>query len=464
MNRCLLQAAILSGVLMPLVGCSSSSDGKSSSPGSTTPAVGNTGGSSNAGGSSSATGAGGATGGANGGANAASAAMNGTSGTSGTSGSMSGAATGSMSGASGTMTTPGQSGGMSGGSPAGGSGTGTMTGGTSGGSTGGGTTTTPTNGVVPPGWTGDCGLHTQWAGDDRCIAPPPSDLGFQVHVGPSDYTNPDPTYIMQPGDEITSDFPATSSNTDMRYFYYRQYRMRPTAHHMVLTTSDALTATSAGSLGRRIATANRPGDYPVNGMTAPENVGVGSPIGPSAPIITSLHAINAGTTPQLREIWVNFWYKDAKDVTEPATPWFKIGSQAIAIPPGADTYLGPYTCSVNSAGRLLWLYGHRHASNVGFEVNRIRAAQTNLIYAGYHWDEPITLQYDSITTNTVADPSQSIEGGWTGILDLQAGDTIQWTCHIINKQNTTLTFSNQTYLGEMCIVDAEAVGTDCAGL
>jgi hypothetical protein len=320
------------------------------------------------------------------------------------------------------------------------------------------------NPILPAGWTGDCGLQTQWAGDDRCILPPPADLGFQVHVGPSDYTNPDPTYILQPGSEVVTDFASRSPNTDMRYFYYRQYRMRPTAHHMVLTTSDASTATSAGSLGRRIATANRPGDYPVNGMTAPENVGVGSPLGPSSAINTSLHAINAGSTPQLREIWVNFWYKDAKEVTEPATPWFKVGSESFAIPPGADTYLGPYTCSVTSAGRLLWLYGHRHASNVGFEVNRIRGAQQDLIYAGYHWDEPITLQYDSITTNTVADPSQDIEGGWTGILDLQAGDTIQWTCHVINKQNTTLTFTNQTYLGEMCIVDAEAVGTDCAGL
>jgi hypothetical protein len=362
------------------------------------------------------------------------------------------------------MAMSGQSGSTPGGSGTASSGTGTPAPSASGTGTGMTTTTPVQNGIVPASWNSNCGLQTQWAGDDRCIPPPPSDLGFQVHVGPADYTNPDPTYIMQPGSEITSDFPSNSSNTDMRYFYYRQYRMRPTAHHMILTTSDASTATSAGSLGRRIATANLSGDYPVNGMTAPENVGVGSPIGPNASINTSLHSINAGTTTQIREIWVNFWYKNAKDVTEPATPWFKIGSSSFAIPPGADTVLGPYSCSVTSAGRLLWLYGHRHANNVAFEVNRVRGAQQDLIYAGYHWDEPITLQYDSITKNTVADPTQGIEGGWTGVLDLQAGDSISWSCHIINKQNTTLTFTNQTYLGEMCIVDAEAVGTDCAGL
>lgn len=333
-------------------------------------------------------------------------------------------------------------------------------------STSGGTpmSTNPNVIALPAGWNGDCGLHTQWAGDDRCIQPPPPDKGFQVHVGPSDYTNPEATYVMQPGDELTTDFPSVSSNQQMQYFYYRQYRMRPTAHHMILTVADGTSTTTLGSLGRRIATANRSGDFPVNGIIAPENVGVGSPIGPTASINTSLHAINAGTTPQIREIWVNFWYRDAKDVTDPATPWFKVGSTTFAIAPGQDTVLGPYTCSVNSPGRLLWLYGHRHANNVSFLVNRVRGGQSDLIYAGYHWDEPITLQYDSITQNSVADTTQSIEGGWTGVLDLQAGDTIQWSCHVINQQTTTLTFTNQTYLGEMCIVDAEAVGTDCAGL
>ena len=56
------------------------------------------------------------------------------------------------------------------------------------------------------------------------------------------------------------------------------------------------------------------------------------------------------------------------------------------------------------------------------------------------------------------------EGGWNGILDLKAGDTIQWSCDVNNTQNSTLRFTNQTFLGEMCIIDAEAVGSTCAGL
>jgi len=326
-----------------------------------------------------------------------------------------------------------------------------------------GSTTDPTSGgsVVPAGWNGDCGLHTQWAGDDRCILPPPPDKGFQVHVGPSDYANPDSTYVMQPGVERTDSFKVVSPNPEDRYFYFRQYRMRPTAHHMILTAGAASTSTVAGTLGHRIATANKSGDSPVNGIIAAENAGVGSPIGANSSIDVSLHAINPGSVPQIREIWVNFWYKDTKTVTDPATPWFNVGDPTFSVAPGQDTVLGPYTCSVASPGRLLWLYGHRHANNVSFLVTRVRGSQRDLVYAGYRWDEPITLQYDSITQNTAADPSQDIEGGWSGILDLQAGHKIEWSCHVINHQSSTLRFTNQTYLGEMCIVDAEAVGPNC---
>ena len=53
------------------------------------------------------------------------------------------------------------------------------------------------------------------------------------------------------------------------------------------------------------------------------------------------------------------------------------------------------------------------------------------------------------------------EGGWSGILDTQPGDTFEWECHVVNKTNGTLLFSNNTYTGEMCILDAEMVGSTC---
>ncbi len=443
MNRALRRAAVPGGLLMLFVACTANSTGQQGPSGSDNPGGANTpgpgaGATGVAPGSSS-----GATTNAGGTANSGSGANGGTGGN----------------GAGGTAGTPSSGAGANSGSAsARGAG---ADGGTSGSGGNNSSDAAPSNDTVPPGWNADCGLQTSWNGDDRCINPPPPDLGFQVHVGPSDYSNPDPTYNMQPGDERTDDFQVTSPNQQDRYFYYRQYRMRPTAHHMILTASSAGGLSLSGGLGHRIATANRSGDYPVNGITAPENKGVGSPIGANSSIDVSLHAINSGSTPQLREIWVNFWYKDASQVTDPAVPWFDIGDATYSIPPGADYTIGPNTCTTSAAGRLLWLYGHRHANNVSFIVNRIRGGKTDLIYAGYHWDEPITLQYDSITQNAVADTTNDIEGGWSGILDLMPGDQIQWACHIINKQSVSLQFTNNTYTGEMCIVDAEAVGTNC---
>jgi autotransporter-associated beta strand protein len=54
-----------------------------------------------------------------------------------------------------------------------------------------------------------------------------------------------------------------------------------------------------------------------------------------------------------------------------------------------------------------------------------------------------------------------MEGGWSGILDTQPGDSFSWECHVVNKSTGTLVFSNNTYTGEMCILDAEMVGSTC---
>jgi hypothetical protein len=251
-----------------------------------------------------------------------------------------------------------------------------------------------------------------------------------------------------------------SPNDQDIYFYYRQYRMRPTAHHVILSTSNGSTFGD----GRRIGTANTSQDFPVDGVIAPEDRGVGLPLGPHSPITVDFHAINPGQEPALRELWVNFWYRDPSEVTEIANEWFKIGSMTFAIAPYTSTTLGPYTCTVQGDGRMLWLYGHRHANNVRFTVNRVRGTQRDVIYDAYYWDEPLLLEYNSRTQNPAPDYERGIEGGWSGPLDLRTGDVIEWQCDVVNQRNVTLRFANETYTGEMCIVDAEAVGSTCSGL
>lgn len=312
-------------------------------------------------------------------------------------------------------------------------------------------------GGAPPLAMNECGLQTGYPGDEDCIYPPPPDQGFQVHIGPTNYTNPEAAYVLQPGAEATTDFTVTSGNTQNVYFFYRQYRLRPSAHHIILTVPNGSTV----GTGRRIGTANRTQDYPAGGVIAPEDQGVGIPLSASVPITASFHAINASGKPVLREAWINFWYKDPATVTEPATEWFETGDVLFSIPPHTQTTLGPYSCSVQNQGRMLWLYGHRHANNTRFTVTRVRGTQRDVIYDADKWEEPLLLEYSSNVVNPAPDLANGIEGGWSGILDLLPGDRVEWQCDVNNQNNTTLRFTEQTYLGEMCIVDAEAVGSTC---
>jgi hypothetical protein len=314
----------------------------------------------------------------------------------------------------------------------------------------GGATGTAGNAAVP------CNLNTGYVGDDKCIMPPPADKGYQLHIGPSNYKTPEAAYILQPGQEATTDFPATSTNDKAVYFFYRQYRLRPTTHHAIITAGNG-----SAVLGRRIATANASGEYPAGGIEAPEDKAVGIPLAAHAAINVSFHTINTQATPQLRELWINFWYKDSAVVTQPATEWFNIGSPVFSIAPHTKAVLGPYTCSVTGTGRLLWLYGHRHANNTRFQVTRIRGAQRDIIYDANVWEEPLLLNYSSLVTNPAPDIPNGKEGGWNGILDMVPGDRVEWKCDVDNQHDTALSFTEQTYLGEMCIVDAEGVGASC---
>jgi hypothetical protein len=107
------------------------------------------------------------------------------------------------------------------------------------------------------------------------------------------------------------------------------------------------------------------------------------------------------------------------------------------------------------------MFGHVHANDVDFTAWRTRGGQRQLIYDSFHWEEPLWLEFTSLAKNMMADPANKVSGGFTGIVDLQPGDTLQWQCHEVNTQSTQLTFTNQTYKGVMCIIIGELVGTKC---
>jgi hypothetical protein len=233
------------------------------------------------------------------------------------------------------------------------------------------------------------------------------------------------------------------------YYYYRQYRMRPGSHHMIVA--------SAGPNGQRLGgSQNLAKDNPDRGVIAPENKGVGMMLAANTPLAVNLHYINQGSEPILKEVWINFWYRDPSDVTEPSHEMFS--GTPMNVAPGQHVVLRG-ECPITSAGRVLQLYGHRHANNRRFTVLRVHAGQEDIVYEDYDWEEPLFLEFSSTVQNAAADRANHVAGGFSGTLELVPGDRLAFECEIVNNTDKIFVGRNEAVDDEMCIMVGDTVGT-----
>ena len=355
--------------------------------------------------------------------------------------------TGGVDGTAGMMVTP--TGGVPAPTTGGVGGAVVPTGGVGGGGAGGAGGTGGTGGMMEDGLAMDeCGLDTGWPGDEYCINPPDPADGFQIHIGPSNYDNPGSMYVMEPDDEITEQFSATSGNTSDKMYYWRQYRMRPGSHHLIVS--------AGGFGGRRLGgSQNAAKDNPHLGQIAPENMGVGMEIGANTPLSIQLHYMNYTDMPIIKEVWVNFWYRDPADVTEPAMEVFSMAPMNVA--PGQHVILSG-ACPITQSGRFLTLYGHVHANNNSFSAWRVRGATRDLLYKSFDWEHPLVLEYSSLITNMPAVEATKTPGGWSGVADLAPGDEIYFECDITNATDKVFRGANEAKDDEMCILVGDTVG------
>ena len=81
-----------------------------------------------------------------------------------------------------------------------------------------------------------CNLDTGYDGDELCILPPDPSEGFQLHVGPEDYDDPDQVdaFLLESGQETVECWYEKTANTEDIYNHQRRYRMRPGSHHLLL--------------------------------------------------------------------------------------------------------------------------------------------------------------------------------------------------------------------------------------
>lgn len=310
-----------------------------------------------------------------------------------------------------------------------------------------------------------CNIQTGWLGDSLCItAPDPAD-GFQLHYGPSDYDNPDEInrFIVAAGAEIDDELPMTTPNTTSVLYQEYHIRLRPGTHHMILWANDSGGSSITGitgfsgryMLGAQGALDDAGGHYdrpPPEGLAA-ENEGLGYTLAANTPIQFNMHYVNTREEPILREGWVNFHYADPANVTEIADPITFWGALGLSIAPGEHKNVGA-TCAAPTSGpvRALAITGHMHAHGLRFSAWLNSASGRELIYEGYNWAEPTLMVYDTLHQNPAPDPSAYLDGGHSGILSVNPGDSIDYECEFQNDTDATLTFGNHTYTAEMCLL------------
>jgi len=310
------------------------------------------------------------------------------------------------------------------------------------------TATTPTTAQQPEHKLAmdECGLHTKYAGDEYCIKPPPADKGFQLHIGPSNYDNPEAQYLLQPGEENVVNMSATSGNDKDVLYYFRQYRMRPGSHHVILSANGK-------SIG---GTQNLARDQPDYGIIPPENQDVGLPLGAHAKISANMHFYNFSDKPMVRELWVNYWYKDPAQVKETANRIFSPTGVSAAVA-HSHVVVGA-SCPINGTGRILSLSGHRHLNNVRFSVWHKSGSQRDLVFEDFDSEHPGELEFNSIAQNPVPNPMTKVMGGVSGILNVKPGDALDFECEIVNNTNKNFFGANEAQDDEMCILTGDLVG------
>ncbi|HEX4338664.1 MAG TPA: hypothetical protein VH062_22315 [Polyangiaceae bacterium] len=331
-------------------------------------------------------------------------------------------------------------------------------------------TTTPDDaGPVDPTAPKACdGFHTNFPGDENCIAPPPADLGLQLHVGPDDYDNPDALWIMNPGDEKTECYHLTTPNDAGKYYFKQQYRMRPGSHHMIITTSSnpdqpegwgPCQSSIISSVG---GTQHTIEDLPPHGIVPPEDEGLGRGLDAHTPLDLQLHFYNATEGVTLREVWVNLIYKDKADVT--TNLGMLGGFTPVSVPPHTQTTVGN-VCDIKDAipaqstERVVTLFGHAHSHNTRFVVYWDHSnGSTDTVYDNYDWSEAPTYTYDTVVKNPLPDAASRTTGGYSGMLVMQTGDKLRFSCDINNTTDNTLVGTNEVFSGEMCNLFGSVAG------
>lgn len=313
-----------------------------------------------------------------------------------------------------------------------------------------------------------CDLHTQYAGDANCILPPTSAEGFQIHVGPTNYDDPNDVgqFLLDPGKETVECWNLVAPNDHDMYNQKRQYRMRPNSHHLILKEGDGTTGWGQCPNALQTAWGGSQGQSTDIGYgdIAPEDADFASHIPAHRPTSVELHFYNTGDKPILREAWVNFYEADPNRAWKQLGGIALIGANGLVVAPQTTKDLTWSVPNTVQGRRIVNVVGHVHSHTQRFTATRVTpsGARTPL-YELDDWEEPHGLRFNTIAQNPPLGTAGATETGVSGLQYLDAGDSIEFTCHVVNTLDTTLVFANEALTAEMCILFGSTVIPDGDG-
>jgi hypothetical protein len=174
----------------------------------------------------------------------------------------------------------------------------------------------------------------------------------------------------------------------------------------------------------------------------------------------------------LRENWMNIWWLPDGSTVTPLQ--ISAVNAPINYPPN-QVIDNKYTVKVTGDTRIVSIFGHRHAWTTRFSALLTRAdGTTQDLYESFSWLEMLTYQLDSVTTNPGPHVDGTDDGAVSGVTMLHAGDQVSFTCHAdtttagaaklgVPVPNGNLTFGNEAFGAEMCVLYLETTGAAMNG-
>ena len=278
-----------------------------------------------------------------------------------------------------------------------------------------------------------------------------------------------PLWLMLPGDERTNCYHMVTPNDEGVYYFKQQYRMRTGSHHIIISNSTNTSTTGEwtkcqGGIVGAIGGSQHPvEDLPPGGIVAPEDEGLGRGLDPHSPIDLQLHFYNVTENTRLREVWVNWLYKPKAEVI---TNLGMLGGFArLNVPPHTQATVGS-ECKTEQAipatapVRVVTLFGHAHTHNRRFVVYHDKAdGSSPVVYDSYDGAEAPTYTYSTIVQNPEPDAAARHSGGLSGLLLLDVGEKLRFSCDIDNDTDTyTFTGANEVNTDEMCNLFGSVAG------